>query len=132
MARRVVRKLRRLPVTIGYFKGPLVMSWLRRRWVLFPTPHANIEFGRHTYLGPRFSLHMPYGGTFITGEGVEFRRGFRAEIGPKGRVEIGKHSYFTYDAIIACSTSITIGERCGIGQDCYIIDGSHRFRDLTK
>jgi acetyltransferase-like isoleucine patch superfamily enzyme len=130
--RRLLHRLRRVPVSIFYYRGPRVMSRLRKWWVLMRNPDADIRFGKGSYLGPRFSLHMPYGGTFIAHEGVEFRRGFRAEIGPEGRVEIGKGSYFTYDAIIACSTSITIGERCGIGQDCYIIDGSHRFRDLTK
>src|SRR3954453_19550483 len=108
MARRVVRKLRRLPVTIGYFKGPLVMSWLAKGGVLSRTPHANIELGRHTYLGPGFSLHMPFGGTFITGNGVEFRRGFRAETGPNGYISIGSGSYLTYDVIITCDTRIEI------------------------
>lgn len=132
MVRRVVGKLRRLPVTIGYFRGPLLMSWLRKRWVLFRNPHATIEFGRHTYLGPGFSLHMPFGGTFITGKGVEFRRGFRAETGPNGRISIGSGSYLTYDVIITCDTVIEIGERCGFSQACYVTDGSHKYRDLDK
>lgn len=132
MLRRAIRKIRRLPVSIGYFRGPLVMSWLRKQWVLFRNPHADIRFGKGTYLGPGFSLHMPFGGTFIAGDGVEFRRGFRAETGPNGRISIGSGSYLTYDAIITCDTTIEIGERCGIGQSCYIADGSHRYRDLDK
>src|SRR3954452_22633329 len=87
-ARSVARKLRRLPVSIGYFRGPLLMSWLRKRGVLFRNPHATIVFGPHTSLGPGFSLHMPFGGIFITGQGVEFRRGFRAETGPNARISI--------------------------------------------
>ena len=58
---------------------------------------------------------MPFGGTFITGENVEFRRKFRAEVGPNGRIEIGEGSYLTYDVIISCDTTIEIGERCGLG-----------------
>jgi acetyltransferase-like isoleucine patch superfamily enzyme len=106
------------------------MSWIRKRWVIFRNPHAHIEFQGPVYLGPGFSLHMPDGGTFIVGPGVEFRRGFRAEIGPEGRIVIGPACYFTYDVIMSCNTSIEIGARCGIGQCAYIVDGSHRFRDL--
>lgn len=98
--------------------------------MLFRNPQATIRFGTGTYLGPGFSLHMPHGGTFITGCNVEFRRRFRAETGPTGRIEIGAGSYLTYDVIISCDTSIEIGERCGLAQCTYVADGSHRFRDL--
>src|SRR5206468_419297 len=60
--------------------GPWLMSSIRKRWVIFRNPRARIEFQGPVYLGPRFSLHMPHGGTFIVGPGVEFRRGFRAEL----------------------------------------------------
>src|SRR5438045_860760 len=80
--------LRWLPVKIGYQKGPWLMSWLRKQWVLLRHPHADIRFGRHVYLGPRFSLHMPAEGAFIVGDGVEFRRGFRAEVSGRGRIVI--------------------------------------------
>jgi len=106
-----------------------MMSWLRKRWVIFRNPRAHIEFQGPVYLGPGFSLHMPEGGSFIVGPGVEFRRGFRAEIGPRGRVVIGGGSYFTYDPIVSCHTSIEIGDRCGFGQNLYLVDGSHRYRD---
>src|SRR5947199_6268243 len=110
------RAYRALPRRIGYFWGPRLMSWLRKRWVLLRHPHADIRFGRHVYLGPRFSLHMPAEGAFIVGDGVEFRRGFRAEVSGRGRIVIGSGCYFTYDVILACSTEMTIGERCGLGQ----------------
>ena len=112
--------------------GPWLMSWLRKQWVLFRNPRAHIEFRGAVYLGPGFSLHMPKGGTFIVGHGVEFRRGFRAEIGPEGRITIGEGCSFTYDVIMSCNTSIEIGERCAIAGGAYVVDGSHRFRDLTK
>jgi acetyltransferase-like isoleucine patch superfamily enzyme len=126
------RAYRALPRRIGYVWGPRLMSWLRKRWVLLRHPHADIRFGKHVYLGPRFSLHMPDGGTFVTGDIVEFRRGFRAEVGPEGRLSIGTASVFTYDVLIQCSTSIDIGERCMFGQSTMVVDGNHRFRDLTK
>ncbi len=106
------------------------MSEFRKRWVLFRHPHADIRFGRGVYLGPGFSLHMPDSGTFIAGDNVEFRRNFRAEVVGDGRVEIGAGSYLTYDVIIACSTTIKIGERCGLAQSTFIADGNHRYRDL--
>jgi len=105
------------------------MSALRKRWVLLRHPQATIRFGKGTYLGPGFSLHIPHRGTFIAGEGVEFRRGFRAEVYGDAEIVIGDGSYFTYDPIIACSSRIEIGRRVGIGQNCYIVDGSHRYRD---
>jgi acetyltransferase-like isoleucine patch superfamily enzyme len=113
--------------------GPWVASWLRRRWVIFRNPHAHIEFRGSVYLGPGFSLDMPWGGTFIAGPGVEFRRGFRAEFGaPDTRVTIGEASVFTYDVVIQCTTSIDIGTHCMFGQSTLVVDGNHRFRDLDR
>lgn len=117
---------------IGYQWGPRLMSELRKRWVLLRHPHATIRFEGPAYLGPGFSLHMPDGGTFIVGPGVEFRRGFRAEISNNGRITIGAGSYLTYDVILACSTSIDIGERCGLAQSTFVADGNHRYRDLDR
>lgn len=125
-------KLRRLPHWIGYVKGPRLMSWLRKRWVLLRHPHATIVFRDPVYLGPRFSLHIPDNGTFIAGPRVEFRRDFRAEVVGDGRIEIGADSAFTYGVVMQCSTSIEIGERCMFGQSTLIVDGNHRFRDLDK
>ena len=129
---RIRARLRRLIVSVGVYRGPVLMSELRKRWAIFRNPEATIEFGPNTYAGPGFSLHMPHGGTFITGEGVEFRRKFRAETGANGRIQIGSGSYLTYDVIITCDTVIDIGKRCGLAQACYVADGSHRFRDLSK
>src|SRR3954452_15427379 len=133
MARRLLRKIRRLPVSIGYFRGPSWMSALRKRWVLLRNPHADIRFGEGTYLGPGFSLHMPYGGTFATGRFAEFRRNFRAELaGPGASVEFGDRCVCTYDVLIQCSTTVRIGDRCQFGQNAIILDGTHRFRDLDR
>jgi acetyltransferase-like isoleucine patch superfamily enzyme len=130
-SRRPLERIRRIPVSIGYFRGPRIVSRLRQAWVLFRNPHADIRFGKGNYLGPGFSLHMPFGGTFTTGDYVEFRRNFRAELGPKARVSIGTLSYMTYDVLIQCDTELEIGERCGIGQTVIILDGNHRYRDLN-
>lgn len=108
------------------------MSRLRKRWVILRNPWADISFTEPVYLGPRFSLHMPDGGSFRVGPGVEFRRGFRAEIGPDARIEIGAGSVFTYDVLMQCSTSIVVGERCMFGQATIVVDGNHRFRDLDR
>jgi acetyltransferase-like isoleucine patch superfamily enzyme len=130
MLRRGGRPLR---VSLLYFRGPIWMSELRKRWVRFRNPHATIRFGRGTYLGPGFSLHMPFGGTFETGEMVEFRRNFRAELaGPDSRISFGDRCVCTYDVIIQCTTSVEIGDRCMFGQATMIVDGNHRFRDLDR
>lgn len=121
-----------LPFHLGYREGPKLMSALRKRWVLLRHPHAEIRFGRGVYLGPRFSLHMPGQGAFIVGDDVEFRRDFRAEISGDGRIAIGAGSVFTYSVLIQCSTTIEIGERCMFGQATIVLDGQHRFRDVTR
>jgi acetyltransferase-like isoleucine patch superfamily enzyme len=108
--------------------GPMLMSWLRKRWLLLRNPHCHIEFQGPVYLGPRFSLHAPHGGHFLVGPGVEFRRGFRAELGAADAViSIGAMTAFTYDVIMLCTTSIEIGRHCGIGQCSLIVDGNHRY-----
>jgi acetyltransferase-like isoleucine patch superfamily enzyme len=109
------------------------MSWMRKRWVLFRNPHASIEFLGPVYLGPGFSLHMPHGGTFVVGPGVEFRRGFRAELsGTESRIAIGAASAFTYDVIVQCDSTIEIGAHCVFAQATMVVDGSHRFRKLDR
>lgn len=108
------------------------MSWLRRRWVVLRNPHADVRFGHGVYVGPRFSLHMPDGGSFVAGDGVEFRRDFRCEISDAGAVRIGAGSQFTYSVLIQCSTTLDIGERCVFAQGVIVVDGQHRFRDLSR
>jgi acetyltransferase-like isoleucine patch superfamily enzyme len=139
--RRLARKLRAVRTAGGlrvwFFylpgPGPWFMSWLRKRWVIFRNPHAQIEFQGPVYLGPGFSLDMPRGGTFVVGPGVEFRRGFRAEFGAADtRITIGAASVFTYDVVIQCTTSIEIGRHCMFGQATLVVDGNHRFRDLEQ
>lgn len=123
----------RLVVAAGYRHGPRIASALRKRWARLRNPLARIEFGPNVYAGPGFSVHAPAGGTFVVGANSEFRRNFRLELAsPESRVTVGAGCYFTYDVIIACSTSIEIGERVGLGQCTFVVDGSHRYRDLTK
>jgi acetyltransferase-like isoleucine patch superfamily enzyme len=129
---RIRHVLRELPRSIGYFRGPRLMSGLRRRWVLLRHPHADIRFADDVYLGPGFSLHIPHDGQFIAGPGAEFRRGFRAEIEGHGRITIGAGSICTYSVLMQCSTSIDVGERCMFGQSTIVVDGQHRFRDLDR
>ena len=116
----------------GYRRGPMIMSRMRQRWVILRHPQADIRFGRNVYLGPRFSLFIPEQGSFIVGNDVEFRRDFRAEVSGQGRVTIGSGSVFTYSVLVQCTTTIEIGERCMFGQTTILLDGQHRFRDLTR
>jgi acetyltransferase-like isoleucine patch superfamily enzyme len=129
---RIRNFVRWLPFKIGYLHGPRIMSRLRQRWVLLRNPHADIRFGKRVMLGPGFSLFIPGEGSFIVGDDVEFRRDFRAEVSGDGRVTIGSGSVFTYSVLIQCSTTIEIGERCMFGQTTILLDGQHRFRDLTR
>jgi acetyltransferase-like isoleucine patch superfamily enzyme len=121
-----------LSIWLGYKRGPKLMSWLRQRWLILRHPLAEIRFGRDVYLGPGFSLFIPANGRFLVGDRVEFRRDFRAEVSGDGRVTIGSDTVFTYSVLIQCSTSIDIGERCMFGQTTILLDGQHRFRDITR
>jgi acetyltransferase-like isoleucine patch superfamily enzyme len=130
-----IRAAKSLRVWLLYLPGPgpRLMSWLRKRWVLWRNPHAHIEFQGPVYLGPGFSLDARLGGTFIVGPAVEFRRGFRAELAhADARITIGAGSVFTYDVILQCSSSIEIGEHCVFAHASTVVDGSHRFRDLDR
>lgn len=118
---------------IGYRYGPGLMSRLRKAWVVFRHPHADIRFVEPVYLGPGFSLHIPDpGASFVAGPAVEFRRNFRAELSNGARVSIGAGSVFTYDVVLQCSTSLDIGRRCMFGQANLVVDGNHRFRGLDR
>jgi acetyltransferase-like isoleucine patch superfamily enzyme len=121
-----------LSIWAGYQRGPRLVSWLRQRWVIARHPLATIQFGDDVYVGPGFSLFIPENGSFVVGDGVEFRRDFRAEVSGDGTVTIGNGTRFTYSVLIQCSTTIDIGERCMFGQATILLDGQHRFRDITR
>jgi acetyltransferase-like isoleucine patch superfamily enzyme len=132
LVKRIAHLAGRVPYSLGYFRGPRLMSNVRKWWVILRHPDADIRFGRGVYIGPGFSLHIPGPGSFIVGDDVEFRRGFRAEVEGTGRISIGAGSHFTYYVLVQCTTSIDIGQRCQFGQSTLVLDGQHRFRDLTK
>lgn len=107
-------------------------SSLRKRWIVFTHPNADIRFEEPVYVGPGFSLDIPDNGSFHVGPYVQFRRGFRAEVSGDGRISIGAHSVFTYGVIMQCTTSIDIGEHVMFGQSTLVVDGNHRFRELDR
>lgn len=125
-------ELRRLPWLLRYRTGARAASSLRRLALYATHQHADVDFGPHTWLGPRFALSIPEQGSFRTGTGVEFRRDFYCEVGGTGAVTIGDGSIFTGAAMVQCSTSITIGRRCVFGQSTMMADGNHRWRDHTR
>ncbi len=109
---------------------PMVASASRKWWAKFKNPHATVRFGKHVYVGPGFSLHAPFGGTFEAGDGCEFRRGFRCELGgPETVVRLGRQCVATYDVLFQISSSLEIGDRVMFGQCTAVFDGSHNFKD---
>ena len=132
MVKKLVHRVRWLPRDAGYYWGPRLASRLRRRWIMLRNPHANIRIDPSCYLGPGFSLHIEGPGTFEAGPHCEFRRGFRAEVAGDGRISLGAACVATYYVLMQCSTTIEIGERVMFGQSAIVVDGQHRFRDLTK
>jgi len=130
---RIRRALRERLRRFAYLRAPFWASALRKRWVVAKNPNATIVFEGAVFLGPGFTVDAPHGGTLIVGNGVQFRRNCRIELAsPEARVTIGEGSYITYNAIIACSSTIEIGKHCGLGFSSSIYDGSHRYKDLTK
>ena len=128
----MARNWRKLPWHAKYLWGSRLSSAVRKTLVGLTHQHCHVEFQGPVRLGPGFSLHIPEAGTFIVGPGVDFRRGFVCEISGEGRVTIGAGSVFTDGALVQCTTSIEIGERCQLGQAIAVVDGFHKFRDHTR
>jgi acetyltransferase-like isoleucine patch superfamily enzyme len=124
--------LKWLPYKVGYLWLPVVMSRLRRWWVIARNPHATILIDRTCYLGPGFSLHITGPATFEAGPGTQFRRNFRAELDGTAHIKFGVQCVCTYDVLMQCTTSIELGDRVMLGQSCFLADGNHRFRELDK
>lgn len=122
-------RIRRLPWELRYQLGDRIMSESRRLLVWGTHRHCRVEFRGPVRIGPGFELNIPHSGTLLVGSGVDFRRGFVCEILGTGRVTIGDRSVFTSHALVQCTTSIEVGERCVFGQSTLIVDGYHRYRD---
>src|SRR5947209_905944 len=119
-------RLRGAAVSFGYYRGPILMSNIRKRWVVLRNPQADIRFGAHTFCGPGFKLHAPNGGTFVTGERVELRRDFRAELGgPDSRLEQGydyRPLLIEDDATVLglCTVVNSIGRKAMVGANSIV------------
>lgn len=122
---------RRAPWKLRYEALARLGSDARKLGIRLTHRHCRVEFQGPVYLGPGFRLHIPERGTLVIGPGVDLRRRFYCEISGDGLVVIGGGTTFTSDAMIQCSTSISIGERCAFSQSTLIVDGSHGFRDHT-
>jgi len=122
---------RRVPWTLRYRSGRRLASDLRRLSVLATHRHCRVEFNGPVHLGPGFSLEIWQQGSFVVGPDCQFRRGFVCEIAGDGRVEIGPRAVFTSNALIQCTTTVTVGADAQFGQSVFIADGNHRFRDHT-
>ncbi len=123
------RDWRKLPWHVRYRVLTRWASDARRLSILATHRHCTVRFDGPVRLGPGFQLDIPERGTFIVGPGVDFRRRFVCEIAGDGRVEIGAGTVFTAEALLQCTTSITVGVRAALGQSTLIADGNHRFRD---
>jgi acetyltransferase-like isoleucine patch superfamily enzyme len=115
-----------------YGPGARLMSTLRRWRLQLMHLNADIRFNGPVYIGPGTTLHIPATGSFWVGPNVQFRHGFCAEVESNGRIEIGGGSIFSYGAVIQCTPTIEIGERCMFGQATMVVDGEHRFRDTSR
>ena len=125
-------RLRRLPYRARYVYGEQLASEARRLAVLATNAHADVRIERPVHIGPRFRLYMPDGGTFHVGPGCDFRRDFICEIYGGGSVVIGAGTTFTASALLQITTSLTIGQRCALGQELFVADGNHKWRDPDR
>ena len=123
-------QLRRLPWELTHRRGAMLASRVREQIVRATHLHCTVRFEDPVYLGPGFRLDIPQNGTLIVARHTQFRLGFYCEISGDGTVTVGEGCAFTYYCHVACTTSISIGNRCTIAKSALIVDGSHRFRDL--
>lgn len=128
----VPRDWRRIPWYARYDLGRRVVSRGKLLLIQATHLHCRVEIQRPVNIGPGFRLDIWDKGTLIVGPGVDFRRGFTCEIGGNGTVVIGARTCFTSNALIQCSTTIEIGERCSFGQSVLIVDGQHRYDDPDR
>lgn len=112
-------------------RAKLLASSIRKLVMRLRNRGAQVQFREPVYFGPGCVLDLDPGTTFVAGPRAHFRRGFIAEVHGQGRVEIGADAMFTYNTLIQCTTSITVGDRCTIGASL-LVDGNHRFRDPDK
>jgi acetyltransferase-like isoleucine patch superfamily enzyme len=126
------RNWRKAPWYARYVLGSRAATRAKLLVIKVTHLHCTVEFQGPVRLGPGFTLDIPDQGQLIVGPGVDFRNGFVCQIAGQGRVTIGAGTTFTSHALLQCTTSIEIGERCSFGQSTLIIDGSHRFRDSSK
>ncbi len=126
------RDWRRLPWYARYDLGRRAASLGRSLAVRATHLHADVRIHPTATIGPGFHLEMWDTGTLIVGPHVELRRGFVCEIGTGGRVVIGAGTVFTSNALVQCSTTLEIGERCAFGQSVLIVDGQHRYEEADR
>ena len=112
--------------------APRLASAARIRVARLTHGHTRIVIPDSVFAGRGFRLEIPGAGSLIVGERVQFRQGFYCEIDGEGELTIGAGTIFTGDAMIQCTTRISIGERCMFGQATFLADGAHLFRDWTK
>lgn len=112
--------------------GPRLASGARILIARATHRHCVVRIPKSVFAGPGFRLEIPGSGTLVIGDRVQFRRGFYCEIDAAGELTIGADTVFTADAMIQCTTKITIGKRCVFGQGVFMADGAHRFRDHTQ
>lgn len=110
----------------------LLGSTVRKAWLRIQSRRARIEFDEPVYFGPGCAFTVAPGASLVAGPRVHLRRGCVVEVNGNGRVQIGPDSQFTYNCVIQCTTSITIGARCTVAAGALLVDGNHRFRDVDK
>jgi acetyltransferase-like isoleucine patch superfamily enzyme len=123
---------RKLPWQMTHGWGWRASTAVRKLLIRATHLHCHVEFQGPVRLGPGFALEIPDAGSFVVGPGVDFRRGFVCEISNNGRVVIGGGTTFASHALIQCTTSVEIGERCAFGQSVLIVDGFHRYDDPDR
>lgn len=68
-----------------------------------------------------------YGKSFRLGKDISWRKRFILNISDKGRVSIGKKTFFNNDCSINSRTNISIGSECLFGEGVKLYDHDHVF-----
>jgi acetyltransferase-like isoleucine patch superfamily enzyme len=106
-------------------------SAARRFWTRARYPLADIEIHPSAQLGPGFRLIVLGRAQLRIAERVSFRHNCVIELEYDSTLTIGAGTVFTYNTLIQCTSSITIGSDCLFANGASVVDSKHRFRDSS-
>src|SRR5690606_30839742 len=111
-----LRRARRRHPLRAYLGG----LWLRRH---FSRANGAVVLIGAWHRAPTLSIRG-HAGT----DGCTLSSSVRIEVGPEGKLEVGKGTFLNEGARIACRRAVTLGSNCQVGWDAIITDSDQHTR----